>query len=103
MRTGNMQSRRDFLKSGGALMVSFSTAALTLSPLMAQGPFDTHPSHIPDRRAHVGAAGAVGLEPRRRPFCRPNEIERFSGPRRGLGRKGSGLSRRNKREGARER
>src|SRR5580692_7356598 len=49
-RTGNMQSRRDFLKSGGALMVSFSAASLTLSPLMGQGPFDTHASHIDPKK-----------------------------------------------------
>jgi len=58
-----MQSRRDFLKSGGALMVSFSTASLTLSPLMAQGPFDTHPSHIDPKKLDswlaVGADGAI--------------------------------------------
>src|SRR5580692_3083543 len=45
-RRGNMQSRRDFLKGGGALMVSFSAASLTVSSLSGQGPFDTHPSHI---------------------------------------------------------
>ncbi len=33
-----MHSRRDFLETGGSLIVSFSAAA--------QGPFDTHPSHI---------------------------------------------------------
>jgi nicotinate dehydrogenase subunit B len=41
-----MQSRRDFLKSSGTLMVSFSAAALTVLPLRSQGQFDTHPSHI---------------------------------------------------------
>jgi nicotinate dehydrogenase subunit B len=58
-----MQSRRDFLKNGGALMVSFSTASLTLSPLMGQGQFDTHPSHIDPKKLDswlaVGADGAI--------------------------------------------
>jgi nicotinate dehydrogenase subunit B len=40
-----IQSRRDFLKSCGALIVSFSSGSLPL--LSAQpGPFATHPSHI---------------------------------------------------------
>ena len=39
-------SRRDFLKSSGALIVSFSAVSL-LNPLaLAQGPFDTHNSHV---------------------------------------------------------
>lgn len=39
-------SRRDFLKTSGALIVTFS-AASTIGPLAAaQGPFDTHMSHI---------------------------------------------------------
>jgi nicotinate dehydrogenase subunit B len=39
-------SRRDFLKTSGALVVSF-TAAMTLDGVaLAQGPFDTHASHI---------------------------------------------------------
>ena len=38
-------SRRDFLEASGALIVCFG--ASTLEPFaMAQGPFDTHPSHI---------------------------------------------------------
>jgi len=37
-------SRRDFVKASGALVVSFTASSL-LQPL-AQGPFDTHPSHI---------------------------------------------------------
>lgn len=38
-------SRRDFLEASGALIVCFG--ASTLKPFaMAQGPFDTHPSHI---------------------------------------------------------
>jgi nicotinate dehydrogenase subunit B len=47
--------RRDFLKSGGALIVGFSAAA--------QGPFDTHASHIDPRRLDswlaVGADGNI--------------------------------------------
>jgi CO/xanthine dehydrogenase Mo-binding subunit len=39
-------SRRDFLKSSGALIVSFSAASLAGPFAIAQGPFDTHPSHI---------------------------------------------------------
>jgi nicotinate dehydrogenase subunit B len=53
-----MQSRRDFLKSGGVLMVSFTTASV-----MAQGPFDTHCSHIDPKKLDswlaVGADGAI--------------------------------------------
>src|SRR3984957_3182676 len=60
-RTGNMQSRRDFLKTGGALMVSFSTASLPAPSLMGQGQFDTHPSHIdPDKLDSWLAVGADG-------------------------------------------
>jgi CO/xanthine dehydrogenase Mo-binding subunit len=56
-----MQSRRDFLKSSGALMVTFSTASLTLSSLNAQGQFDTHPSHIdPEKLDSWLAVGADG-------------------------------------------
>src|SRR6202035_238818 len=62
-RTGNMQSRRDFLKSSGALMVSFSTASLSVSSISAQGQFDTHPSHIDPEKLDswlaVGADGTV--------------------------------------------
>jgi CO/xanthine dehydrogenase Mo-binding subunit len=40
-------SRRDFLKSsGGALIVSFGAASLLKPLALAQGPFDTHKSHI---------------------------------------------------------
>ncbi len=39
-------SRRDFLKTSGALVVSFSAVSM-IGPLsVAQGPFDTHPSHV---------------------------------------------------------
>lgn len=39
-------SRREFLRNAGALIVSFSAASLAGSFTFAQGPFDTHPSHI---------------------------------------------------------
>jgi nicotinate dehydrogenase subunit B len=56
-------SRRDFLMTSGALVVRFSVASL-LEPLAsAQGPFDTHPSHIDpaklDSWIAVGADGVV--------------------------------------------
>src|SRR5882724_5424033 len=61
-RTGHMQSRRDFLKCGGALMVSFTTASLTVSSLTGQGQFDTHPSHIdPEKLDSWLAVGADGI------------------------------------------
>jgi nicotinate dehydrogenase subunit B len=50
-----MPSRRDFLKTGGALIVSFRSAA--------QGPFDTHASHIDPKQLDswlaVNADGSV--------------------------------------------
>ena len=58
-----MQTRRDFLKSAGALTVSFSTGSLTVSRLSGQGQFDTHPSHIDPEKLDswlaVGADGTV--------------------------------------------
>jgi hypothetical protein len=36
-----IQSRRDFLKNSGALIVSFSASALAPQWMGAQGPFDT--------------------------------------------------------------
>jgi nicotinate dehydrogenase subunit B len=39
-------SRRYFLKSSGALVVSFSAVSLVAPFALAQGPFDTHKSHI---------------------------------------------------------
>jgi nicotinate dehydrogenase subunit B len=39
-------SRRHFLKSSGALVVSFSAVSLVAPFALAQGPFDTHKSHI---------------------------------------------------------
>jgi hypothetical protein len=56
-----VNSRREFLKCSGALIVSFSTAAFP--DLRGQGPFDTHPSHIDpkalDSWLAVGADGKV--------------------------------------------
>ncbi|MFY9789987.1 MAG: molybdopterin cofactor-binding domain-containing protein [Candidatus Sulfotelmatobacter sp.] len=43
-------SRRDFVKASGALLVSFSAASLMEPSAGAQGPFDTHRSHVdPDK------------------------------------------------------
>ncbi len=43
-------SRRDFLKASGALVVSFSASSAIPPFATAQGPFDTHPSHVnPDK------------------------------------------------------
>lgn len=42
----NEFSRRDFLKSSGVLIVSFSGGVWAHPLALAQGPFDTHPSHI---------------------------------------------------------
>jgi nicotinate dehydrogenase subunit B len=39
-------SRRDFVKTTGALVVCFSTASFVEPFTLAQGPFDTHPSHV---------------------------------------------------------
>ena len=41
-----MASRRDFLKAGGALLVTFSSASRLEPFLLAQGAFATHSSHI---------------------------------------------------------
>jgi nicotinate dehydrogenase subunit B len=43
-------SRRDFLKTSGALIVSFSTAPLAEPLAFVQGPFDTHSSHIDPKK-----------------------------------------------------
>ena len=46
----NELSRRDFLKTSGALIVTFSAASVAEPFATAQGPFDTHPSHVdPDK------------------------------------------------------
>jgi hypothetical protein len=64
-RTDSMRSRRDFLKTGGALIVSFNA-------LNAQGPFDTHQSHIDpsmlDSWLAVGAGGSVTAHTGKRDF-----------------------------------
>jgi nicotinate dehydrogenase subunit B len=56
-------SRRDFLKASGALVVSFSATAILPPFAKAQGPFDTHPSHIDpaklDSWLAVASDGAV--------------------------------------------
>ena len=56
-------SRRKFLKTSGALIVSFGAASLIHPLAAAQGPFDTHPSHINptklDSWIAVGADGTV--------------------------------------------
>jgi nicotinate dehydrogenase subunit B len=56
-------SRREFLKTSGALVVSFSAASLAGPFLLAQGPFDTHPSHVDPRNLDswiaVSSDGAV--------------------------------------------
>jgi nicotinate dehydrogenase subunit B len=58
-----MHSRRDFLKNGGALVVSFSAASLTVPSMSGQGPFDTHSSQIDPKKLDswiaVNADGAV--------------------------------------------
>jgi nicotinate dehydrogenase subunit B len=45
-RVKNAISRRDFVKASGALVVCFSTPSLIEPFATAQGPFDTHPSHV---------------------------------------------------------
>src|SRR6202795_1408446 len=42
----NEFTRRDLLKASGALIVSFSVASVMEPIALAQGPFDTHSSHI---------------------------------------------------------
>jgi nicotinate dehydrogenase subunit B len=56
------QSRREFLKSCGALIVSFSAASLSVFSAQGQGPFGTHPSHIdPEKLDSWLAVGADGI------------------------------------------
>ena len=56
------ESRRDFLKRCGALIVSFSSGPLSLLPLQAPGPFGTHPSHIdPEKLDSWLAVGDDGI------------------------------------------
>jgi len=56
-------SRRDFLKTSGALVVGFSAASLARPFASAQGPFDTHSSHIDPKKLDswiaVSADGTV--------------------------------------------
>ena len=54
-------SRREFLKSAGALVVTFGAASLMGRLAFAQGPFDTHKSHIdPDKLDSWIAVGSDG-------------------------------------------
>src|ERR1700723_2276805 len=56
-------SRRDFLQSCGALIVSFGAGSLSLMSAQGQGPFGTHPSHIDPEKLDswlaVGPDGTV--------------------------------------------
>jgi CO/xanthine dehydrogenase Mo-binding subunit len=58
-----MPSRRDFLKSAGVIIVSFSANTLGPQWMSAQGPFSTHPSHIDPKELDswlvVGADGTI--------------------------------------------
>ena len=55
-------SRRDFLQSCGALIVSFGAGSLSLMSAPGQGPFDTHPSHIdPEKLDSWLAVDADGI------------------------------------------
>ncbi len=57
------QSRREFLKSCGALIVSFSAGPLSVLSAQGQGRFGTHPSHIDPKKLDswlaVGADGVI--------------------------------------------
>lgn len=56
-----MHSRRDFLKSAGTLIVSFSNVSLIGVSMSDQGAFATHPSHIdPEKLDSWLAVGADG-------------------------------------------
>jgi len=56
------QSRREFLKSCGALIVSFSAGSLRVLSAQSQGQFGTHPSHIdPEKLDSWLAVGADGI------------------------------------------
>ncbi|HEU4413529.1 MAG TPA: molybdopterin cofactor-binding domain-containing protein [Candidatus Angelobacter sp.] len=56
-------SRRDFLKTSGALIVNFAASSLARPFPFAQGPFDTHPSHIDPKKLDswiaVSADGSI--------------------------------------------
>jgi len=55
-------SRRDFLKTSGVLIVSFGASPFVKAPAFAQGPFDTHMSHIdPEKLDSWLAVGSDGV------------------------------------------
>jgi nicotinate dehydrogenase subunit B len=45
-----VQSRRDFIRGSGSLIVGFSAMSFLSASMAAQGPFATHPSHIDPNR-----------------------------------------------------
>jgi nicotinate dehydrogenase subunit B len=55
-----IQSRREFLKSSGSLIVGFSATSVLPGSMSAQGPFATHPSHIDPNR--IGSWLAVDAD-----------------------------------------
>jgi nicotinate dehydrogenase subunit B len=56
------QSRREFLKSCGALIVSFGAGSLSVLSAQDRGQFGTHPSHIdPEKLDSWLAVGADGI------------------------------------------
>jgi len=56
------QSRREFLKNCGVLIVSFSAGSLSVLSAQGQGPFGTHPSHIdPEKLDSWLAVGGDGI------------------------------------------
>jgi nicotinate dehydrogenase subunit B len=56
------QSRREFLKNCGLLIVSFSAGSLSVLSAQGQGPFGTHPSHIdPEKLDSWLAVGGDGI------------------------------------------
>jgi nicotinate dehydrogenase subunit B len=57
-----IESRREFIKSCGALIVSFTSGSMSLLSAQAQGPFGTHASHIePGKLDSWLAVGDDGL------------------------------------------
>ena len=61
-QTNMILPRRDFLKSCGALIVSFSSGPLSLLSAQSPGPFSTHPSHIdPEKLDSWLAVGDDGV------------------------------------------
>src|SRR3954454_1751674 len=59
-RAGVMASRREFLKGGGALIVSFSSAAAWVDAAFAQGPFATQDQRVAQQLDSWLAIGADG-------------------------------------------